>query len=111
MKATWMALRRLALMPFSIMLLAWEASGVFVSTPSGTDSSGDTTSPIALLLGMEPGGTDLTWMGPTTRCVCGSELFHIVAWFDEYEREVGGRFLEMACVSCGSYCKSPTPVD
>ena len=111
MKGTFRLLTRLALMPLSITLLAWEATSVLVGTRSDTDSSGDTTSPIALLLGMEPGGTDLTWMGPTTRCVCGSTLWHIVAWFDEYEREVAGRFLEMACVSCGSYCKSPTPVD
>lgn len=111
MKAILLVLTRLALMPLSIMLLAWEASSVFVSIRSATGLSEEPTSPIQLLLDMERGGTDLTWMGPTTQCVCGSELWHIVCWFDPHEREVAGRFLEMACVSCGSYCKSPTPVD
>lgn len=104
-----MMLRRLAMMPWRLTQIAWEASNASANTASGSDSSSG--SPIALLLDMEPGGADLTWMGPTTRCVCGSELFHIVCWFDPIEREVGGRFLEMACVACGSYCKSPTPVD
>lgn len=109
MRETFKVLSRLAMMPWNIIRIAWEASSVSVSTLSDSDTRSD--SPIALLLDMEPGGTDLTWMGPTTRCVCGSTLWHIVCWFDEEEREVGGRFLEMACVACGSYCKSPTPVD
>jgi hypothetical protein len=109
MKATLRALTRLALMPWSIILIAWEASSVFVSTQSDTDSSSD--NPLKLLLSMELDGTDFTWMGPTTVCVCGGELWHIVCWFDPVDREVGGRFLEMQCVNCGSYCKSPTPID
>ena len=90
------------------------AEAVSANTQSdGTQADGQESSksPIALLMEVEKGGTDLTFMGPTTECACGSNLFHIVAWFDEYEREIAGRFLEMACVSCGSYCKSPTPID
>ena len=110
MREIFRVLSKLAMMPWNITRIAWEPSSVSVSTLSGSDTT-SSDSPISLLLDMEPGGTDLTWMGPTTRCVCGSELWHIVCWFDEEEREVGGRFLEMSCVSCGSFCKSPTPVD
>jgi hypothetical protein len=49
-------------------------------------------------------GPDLLFMGPTKECVCGSTMFHAIVWFDtdSDEREIAGRFTEMACVSCGA---------
>jgi hypothetical protein len=100
----------LALRAWNTMQSVWDQANAFANTQSDTTFTPD-LSPIHLLLKLEPGGSDLRFLGPTTECACGSELWHIVCWFDPDEREVGGRFLEMACVHCGSICKSPTPID
>lgn len=113
MKAIFLLPRVLGTRLWNSIRSVW-AEAVSANTRSdGTQAHGhqNSKSPIALLMEVEKGGMDLTFMGPTTECACGSNLFHIVAWFDEYEREIAGRFLEMACASCGSYCKSPTPID
>jgi hypothetical protein len=49
-------------------------------------------------------GPDLLFLGPTKECACGSNVFHAIVWFDPEaeEREIAGRFTEMACVSCGA---------
>jgi hypothetical protein len=113
-------MKAIFLLPIVLVTRLWNfirsvwAEAVSANTRSdGAQSDGHqlSKSPIALLMEVEKGGMDLTFMGPTTQCACGSNLFHVVAWFDEQEREIAGRFLEMACVSCGSYCKSPTPID
>lgn len=110
MKAILLVPMLLATRAWNTMRTVWVQANASANTQSDMDSSPD-LSPIQLLLELEPGGSDLRFMGPTSECVCGSSLWHIVCWFDQEEREVGGRFLEMACVECGSICKSPTPID
>lgn len=73
------------------------------STTSGTSSIGD-------LLVLEPGGSDLLFLGPTTECVCGNNVFHALMWFND-DREIAGWFTEMACAFCGSLIRGATPVD
>ena len=108
MKAILMALTGLAKRVWNFTPNAWDLISASVSMPSATALS---ESPISYLFEMEKSGSDLTFMGPTSVCPCGSELWYVIAWFDQQQREIGGRFLEMACVSCGSICKSPTPLD
>jgi hypothetical protein len=48
---------------------------------------------------------------PTAGCPsCGSELFKIVAAFDE-DYEVCYYFLDAECWECGSLITAPTPLD
>lgn len=75
-----------------------------VSTTSGTSSV------IADLLIPEPGGSDLLFLGPTTECMCGNNVFHALVWFNQ-DREIAGWFTEMACAFCGSLIRGATPVD
>lgn len=75
-----------------------------VSTTLGTSSA------IADLLVLEPGGSDLLFLGPTTECMCGNNVFHALVWFND-EREIAGWFTEMACAFCGSLIRGATPVD
>ena len=68
-------------------------------------------SPIALLLKMEPGGTDLTWMGPPRAAYVAARC-GISCAGSMKKSEGRWKILEMSCVaSCGALCKSPTPVD
>lgn len=53
---------------------------------------------------------DYRFMGPTTVCPCGCDLFHIVGSFNS-EREVSFYLLDGACWSCGSLVTLPTPID
>jgi len=103
------------MVPTRLVLSAWNfIRNVLGSKPASASTLSDTGSlpaPIELLLSQEQDGDDYRWAGPTSTCLCGSELWHAVVWFDPVEREVSGRFIEVACVNCGSICKSPTPVD
>lgn len=42
-------------------------------------------------------------------CVCGSELFHLVVSFDDYE--ISAYSTDMECLECKAKCKAPTPID
>lgn len=55
-------------------------------------------------------GPDLLFLGPTKQCACGSAMFHAIVWFDTEcdEREIAGRFTEMACVNCGALVRGVT---
>jgi hypothetical protein len=63
--------------------------------------------PVWKLFDVEPGGADLLFMGPTTTCVCGGEVFHALIWFDN-ERSIAGYFTEMCCAACGSLIRGAT---
>ena len=66
--------------------------------------------PVYQLFYIEPDGTDLLFMGPTTVCVCGNQVFHALIWFDEY-KTIAGYFTEMVCASCGSLLRGATEID
>lgn len=51
---------------------------------------------------------DLREMGPTTECVCGTNLWRILGAFDD-EGDLSFYFLDIVCSSCGSVAKAPTP--
>lgn len=63
--------------------------------------------PVWELFDVEPGGADLLFMGPTTMCVCGGEVFHALIWFDD-DRSIAGYFTEMCCAACGSLIRGAT---
>lgn len=58
----------------------------------------------------ESGHQDYRFMGPTTVCPCGGDLFHVVASFDD-DREVAFYLLDGLCWACGALVTLPTPVD
>lgn len=64
---------------------------------------------IAELFQVEPGGEDLLWAGPTHACLCGNSVFHVLAWFSDYELQ--GYMTEAVCAFCGSSLRVPTPLD
>lgn len=86
----------------------------FTPTVQGTATASTTSAPrssqISDLLIPEPNGADLLWLGPTTECVCGNNVFHALIWFTD-DREIGGYFTEMVCAFCGSLIRGATPVD
>jgi hypothetical protein len=47
---------------------------------------------------------------PTNRCICGSDIFRIIAKFDD-EYEICMYALEAECWSCGAKLTAPTPLD
>jgi hypothetical protein len=57
----------------------------------------------------EPYGADLRGLGPLHVCTCGSQVFNVMAAFDEYE--LSWYFLDGTCVSCGNLVTVPCPVD
>ena len=57
----------------------------------------------------EPYGTDLRQLGPTHVCPCGSQVFSVMAAFNDYE--LVWYFLDATCVSCGNLVRVPCPVD
>ena len=75
-------------------------------TGSGTTSA---VHSIAELFQVEPGGDDLLWAGPTHECLCGNSVFHVLAWFSDYE--IHGYMTEAVCAFCGSSLRVPTPLD
>lgn len=42
-------------------------------------------------------------------CVCGSNLWHLVVSFDNYE--IATYATDMECLECGTRAKAPTPID
>jgi hypothetical protein len=42
-------------------------------------------------------------------CICGGNLWKILATFDDYE--IAMYSLEMYCAECGAKAKTPTPLD
>lgn len=63
--------------------------------------------PVYEIFNKEMDGPDLLFMGPSDQCVCGSDLFHILAWFNE-DREIAGYFTEGCCASCGALVRMVT---
>jgi len=46
---------------------------------------------------------------PTHECLCGSNMFWIVACFEDYE--ISTYFTNAVCFACGNYLTAPTEVD
>jgi hypothetical protein len=57
----------------------------------------------------EPFGTDLRAFGPVHVCPCGSQVFSVMAAFNDYE--LVWYFLDATCVNCGNLVRVPCPVD
>lgn len=53
---------------------------------------------------------DYRFAGPVKECLCGSNMFHVVASFDE-EGEVSFYVLDGMCWSCGSIVTLPCPLE
>lgn len=47
---------------------------------------------------------------PTNKCICGSDVFKIIARFDE-EYNISMYALDAECWSCGAKITAPTPLD
>lgn len=59
---------------------------------------------------VEPTGPVLDLTGPPTHeCICGSNMFKVIASFEDYE--VASFLTEGECVECGSRLTVPTPID
>jgi hypothetical protein len=54
-------------------------------------------------------GTDLRGLGPVHVCPCGSQVFSVMASFEDYE--LVWYFLDATCVNCGNIVTVPCPVD
>ena len=54
-------------------------------------------------------GTDLRSLGPIHACPCGSQVFNIMAAFEDYE--LAWYHLDATCVNCGNLVIVPCPVD
>ena len=54
-------------------------------------------------------GSDLRELGPIHVCPCGSQVFSIMASFEDYE--LSWYFLDGTCVNCGNLVTVPCPVD
>jgi len=74
----------------------------------GADAS-PTPKSITELFNVEPGGSDYLFMGPMHACICGCNVFHILASFGE--GEIVQYFTEAKCASCGSIVRAPTQID
>lgn len=57
----------------------------------------------------EPFGTDLRGLGPLHVCPCGSQVFNVMASFEDYD--LTWYFLDGTCVNCGNLVTVPCPVD
>ena len=57
----------------------------------------------------EPFGADLRALGPIHVCPCGSQVFSVLASFEDYE--LVWYFLDATCASCGNLVIVPCPVD
>ena len=57
----------------------------------------------------KPFGTDLRGLGPLHVCPCGSQVFSVMASFEDYE--LVWYFLDATCVNCGNLVVVPCPVD
>lgn len=65
--------------------------------------------PIHELLLDLPAGDNMLPLGPTSECLCGSDLFVVVAWFRD--KDMAGWFTDARCLACGTVLRAPTPVD
>ena len=54
-------------------------------------------------------GSDLRELGPIHVCPCGSQVFNIMASFEDYE--LVWYFLDATCIGCGNLVTVPCPVD
>ena len=54
-------------------------------------------------------GSDLRALGPIHVCPCGSQVFNIMASFEDYE--LVWYFLDATCANCGNIVTVPCPVD
>ena len=54
-------------------------------------------------------GSDLRELGPIHVCPCGSQVFSVMASFEDYE--LSWYFLDGTCVNCGNLVTVPCPVD
>lgn len=54
-------------------------------------------------------GSDLRAFGPLHVCPCGSQVFNVMASFEDYE--LSWYFLDATCVSCGNLVLAPCPID
>ncbi len=57
----------------------------------------------------KPFGADLRALGPLHVCTCGSQVFSVMAAFEDYE--LVWYFLDATCVNCGNLVVVPCPVD
>lgn len=57
----------------------------------------------------EPFGADTRGLGPVHVCMCGSQVFNVMASFDDYE--LVWYFLDATCVNCGNLVRVPCPPD
>jgi hypothetical protein len=57
----------------------------------------------------EPSGADLRDFGPIHVCTCGSQVFNVMASFEDYE--LVWYALDAECVSCGNLVVVPCPPD
>ncbi len=57
----------------------------------------------------KPFGADLRGLGPLHVCTCGSQVFSVMAAFEDYE--LVWYFLDATCVNCGNLTIAPCPVD
>jgi hypothetical protein len=54
-------------------------------------------------------GSDLRAFGPLHVCPCGSQVFNVMASFEDFE--LVWYFLDATCVNCGNLVTIPCPVD
>lgn len=54
-------------------------------------------------------GEDFRFAGPTRRCLCGGDMFHMLASFDE-DGQLSYYLLDGLCWACGANVTLPTPV-
>ena len=54
-------------------------------------------------------GSDLRELGPVHVCPCGSQVFNVMASFEDYE--LVWYFLDATCVNCGNLVTVPCPAD
>lgn len=81
-----------------------------VAAVAATASTGSAaTRSIRELFTPENHGADLTWAGPLHECLCGCDLFHIMARFES--GQVAQYFTDAVCTACGSWLVAPTEID
>ena len=56
-----------------------------------------------------PFGADLRELGPVHACTCGSQVFNVMASFEDYE--LVWYALDATCFSCGNLVIVPCPPD
>ena len=72
-------------------------------------ASRSTNLPMTDLFRSSKRSKDWTFLGPVEACVCGSNLFQVLVWFED--GEVAGYFTDAMCVFCGARLIAPTLAD